>query len=304
MRRDVFGLEDERLVVTGARIGGKRAPTGHRGVEVAGDELAVMQIGVGRFVGSDHAGPRAGLDRHVADGHPLFHAESLDGAAGVFDGIAGAAGGGEATDEIENQILGGHAGEQPAVDAQLHGLGLVLQQRLRGQHVFHFAGADAEGQGPERSVRGGVTVAADDGHARLSQTQLGADDVHNPLLMIVEIVHANAELPAIRAQGVDLLFGNRIGDRQAAIGRRHVVVGRGNGQLGPTNPAASQPQSFEGLGAGHFVDQMQVDVQDRLLAGFGLDNVGVPDFFEHRPRRRAVDIMRGQRGEKGIEKNS
>ena len=157
-------------------------------------------------------------------------------------------------------------------------LGLVLQQRLRGQHVFDFAGADAEGQRPERAVRGGVAVAADDRHARLREAQLGPDDVDDPLLAIVEIVHADAELAAVRPQGVDLLLGDRIGDRQAAIGRRHVVVGRGHGQLGPADLAAGQPQALERLGAGHFVDQVQIDVQDRLLARLRPRRRGRPRF--------------------------
>ena len=86
-------------------------------------------------------------------------------------------------------------------------------------------------------------------------------------------------------QRVDLLLRDRIGDRQPAIGRRHVVVGRGHGQLGPADFAAGQPQALERLGAGHFVHQVQVDVQDRLLAGLGVHDVGVPDLVEHRPRR-------------------
>ena len=76
-----------------------------------------------------------------------------------------------------------------------------------------------------------------------------------------------------------LAIGSAIGsgDRSSArCGRR------GHGPLGPPHLAPGQPQSFEGLGAGHFVDQVQVDVQDRLLAVFGLDDVGVPDFLEHR----------------------
>ena len=110
--------------------------------------------------------------------------------------------------------------------------------------------------------------------------------VHDALLRIVEVVEPDAELPAVLPQGVDLLLRNRIGDRQAAVGGGHVVVGRGHGPLGPADLAAGQPQPFEGLGAGHFVDQVQVDVQNRLLAGLGVDDVIVPDFGEHRSRLR------------------
>ena len=46
-----------------------------------------------------------------------------------------------------------------------------------------------------------------------------------PCLRVVEIVKADAELAAVLPQGVDLLFRDRVGDRQTAVGGRHVVVG-------------------------------------------------------------------------------
>ncbi len=36
-------------------------------------EFAAFHIGEGRFVGGYHAGAGAGFNRHVADGHALFH---------------------------------------------------------------------------------------------------------------------------------------------------------------------------------------------------------------------------------------
>ena len=103
-------------------------------------------------------------------------------------------------------------------------LGLVLQERLRGQHVLDLAGADAEGQRPERAVGGGVAVAADDRHARLGVAQLGPDHVDDALIGVVDVVEPDAELAAILPQRVDLLFRHRIDDRQAAVGGGHVVI--------------------------------------------------------------------------------
>ncbi len=81
---------------------------------------------------------------------------------------------------------------------------------------------------------------------------------------------------------VDLLLRDRVDDRQAAVGRRHVVVDGRERPLRPANLAAGQPQALERLGAGDFVHQVQVDVQDRLPAGLVVDDVLVPDFFEQR----------------------
>ena len=85
-------------------------------------------------------------------------------------------------------------------------LGRYCKQRLGGQHVFHFAGADAEGQGPDRAVGGRVAVAADDGHARLRIAQFGPDHVHDSLVGVADIVQADAELLAIVPQRLDLLL--------------------------------------------------------------------------------------------------
>ena len=105
-----------------------------------------------------------------------------------------------------------------------------------------------------------------------------------PWFAVVQIVEPDAELAAVLPQRVDLLLGDRVEDRQRAVGGGHVVIGRGHGPLGPADLAAGQPQPLERLGAGHFVDQLQVDVEDRLLARFGVDDVVVPDLLEHRPR--------------------
>ena len=88
--------------------------------------------------------------------------------------------------------------ETPALEAAIHvhleGFRLALQQALRGQHVLHFAGADAEGQRAERAVGGGVAIAADHGHAGLGESQFGADHVDDALPVAVHAEAAYAEL--------------------------------------------------------------------------------------------------------------
>ena len=73
----------------------------------------------------------------------------------------------------------------------------------------------------------------------------------------------------------------------SAIGRLRSVVGTlwsgvATRALGPAHLAAGQAQPFERLRAGHFVHEVQVDVENRLPAGLGVDDVVVPDFLEHR----------------------
>ena len=59
---------------------------------------------------------RAGLDRHVADRHAAFHRQIADRFAGVFDHIAGAAGGADFADDGENDVLRRGAVGEFAVD--------------------------------------------------------------------------------------------------------------------------------------------------------------------------------------------
>ena len=103
-----------------------------------------------------------------------------------------------------NQILGGHAGLEPPVDANLQRLGLGLPQALRGEHVLDLASADAEGERTERAVGRGVAVAAYDCHPGLRETQLGSDDMHDTLLGRAEVEQAHAELTAVAAHHFDL----------------------------------------------------------------------------------------------------
>ncbi len=144
-------------------------------------EAAAFEVGEGGRVGGDHAGTGSGLDAHVADGHAAFHGECADGGAGVLDGVAGGSGGADLADDVEDDVLGGDAEGEFAIDGDAEGLGLGLRQRLRGHDVLDFAGADAEGECAEGSVGGGVRVAADDGHAGLGRAELGPDHVDDAL---------------------------------------------------------------------------------------------------------------------------
>jgi hypothetical protein len=57
---------------------------------------------------------------------------------------------------------------------------------------------------PNGPVRGGVAVAADDGHAGQRAALLGADDVDDALVRVAHREVRDAELGGVRPQGVDL----------------------------------------------------------------------------------------------------
>ena len=62
-------------------------------------------------------------------------------------------------------------GREPAVDADLVGLRVALEQRLGREDHLDLARPDPERERPERAVGARVRVAADDRHARLGQAR-------------------------------------------------------------------------------------------------------------------------------------
>ncbi|MNM67158.1 hypothetical protein D3C81_786780 [compost metagenome] len=236
-----------------------------------------------RLVRCDHPGACTGFDGHVAQGHALFHVHRTDCRTAVFDDMAGAAVDADHADDVQHHVLGADAGRQLAIDGDGHGPGLALQQALRGQHVADFAGADAERQRTERAVRGGVAVAADDGHARLGEALLRCDDMHDAATGRGHVEQLDAVLGAVLRQHVDLRFGGLAGIGELAVGAcrrgRRGVIHRRLGAVGTTRLQAALAQFGEGLRRGDFVDQVQVDVQHGGCAvGFGDDDVRVPQF--------------------------
>ena len=180
----------------------------------------------------------------------------------------------------QDQVLGGDAGRQVAVDGDGHGGRASLGERLGGQHVLDLAGADPEGEGTERPVGRGVAVAADDGHAGLGQPLLGSDDVDDALVGVAHRVAGDAELGAVGVEDRQLLGRDGVGHRLVDVGGRHVVVGGGDGEVGAVHAPTGQAQPVEGLGRGDLVDQVEVDEEDvRLLRAPGADDVAVPDLL-------------------------
>ena len=106
------------------------------------------------------------------------------------------------------------------------------RQALRGQHVADLRGADAEGDGAERAVRGRVAVAARDRHARLRQPELRADDVDDALLVAIGRLKTDAEVAAVAFERRGHFLGHDVEERALLRTRRHDVIDRGDRALG------------------------------------------------------------------------
>ena len=185
----------------------------------------------------------------------------------------------------EDDVLRGHAGAQGAVDTDLAGAGLALQQALRGQHVADLAGADAEAERAERTVRRSVAVAAHDGHAGLREALLRPDDVHDAALHGVQAVEADAVGLRVGLEQAQLDATELVGGLVAALGRDGMVHRR-NGAFGPANLEAALLEHGEGLRRRDLVDEVQVDVEHGGRTGLLGHNVRIPDFLEKSLGRR------------------
>ncbi len=127
-----------------------------------------------------------------------------------------------------------------------------------------------------------MAVAADDGHTGLGQAQLRSDDVHDALVGIAHLVQSDAEFLAVAAQGLHLQARHRIGDRLIDVDRRDVVILGRDGQVQTVHGPACHPQSVERLRAGDLVHEVQIDVDQVRLAGFGGHDVVGPHLLRHR----------------------
>src|SRR5690606_24965315 len=124
------------------------------------------------------------------------------------------------------------------------------------------------------AVRRGVRVTADDGHAGEGETLLGADDVNDALTDVVLGVVLDAEVVGVLRKRLDLNAAFLVLDTVLAVRRgRNVVVNDRKRLLRLAHLAARQAEAFEGLRAGHLVDEVAVDVEQAGAVVLTIDNV-------------------------------
>ena len=159
----------------------------------------------------------------------------------------------------------------------LHRLGLLLRQALRGENVLHLGGSNAKSQRAERPMRAGVTVSANDRHSRLCQAQFRPNHVDDSLIRRIHIKQAHAKLFAVGLQGRNLPGGNQVGNGGAARLGRNVVIHGGHGPQGLAYFSSGDSQAIKSLRRRHLMHQMKVDIENwRAVAGLR-DQVRIPN---------------------------
>ena len=147
--------------------------------------------------------------------------------------------------------------------------------------MLHLARADPESQRPERPMGRRVTVPADGRAPRQREPLLGPDDVHDSLPLVLHPEVPQAEVGDVRLHLQDLgpagglLDEGRDVHQRRAVGRGDVVVDRGQRAVRPADGAVGEAEPLEGLGGGHLVDEVAVDVEQAREAVV-LDDVVVP----------------------------
>ena len=185
---------------------------------------------------------------------------------------------------MEDEILRDGSGRKRTLDLDGERLRHALRQRLGGEHVLDLRGPDAERERAERAVRRGVRVTTDDHRTRLSESELRTDHVHDALVPVTHPEQRDAELLGVTTHRLHLRGRQLVLDRQEPadlVGRRrHVVVHRGERQIGTTDRAAGDTQALERLRRGDLVHQMEVDVEQIRLALGTADEVLLPDLLD------------------------
>ena len=76
--------------------------------------------------------------------------------------------------------------------------------------MLDFGGADADGHGAKRAVRGGVRIATHNRHARLRQAQHRRERVHHTLIGVSQRAQTYAEILAVLFERAQLQRGDLI----------------------------------------------------------------------------------------------
>ena len=145
-------------------------------------------------------------------------------------------------------------------------------------------------------MRGRVTVAAGDRHARLREPELGPDHVDDALPDVAEAHEADAEVAHVALERGHHVLGHHVEERPRALARRHDVIDRRERAVDERDLPAVGPEGVERLRTGHLVDEVQAD-KELGLAGRKLPHrVQVPDLLEKGVAHFVFEILRNLDG--------
>src|SRR5579863_9198975 len=131
-------------------------------------------------------------------------------------------------------------------------------------------------------MRRRMAIATDDRRAGQREALLRPDDMDDalPAILLVEIV--DAKMLGIGGERLDLDAAFLILDALRAVRGRHVMIDDSEGLFRRAHLAPGNSQTFEGLRARNFVDEMAIDVEKAGAVVLTIDHMVIEDFVVER----------------------
>src|SRR5436190_22014751 len=127
-----------------------------------------------------------------------------------------------------------------------------------------------------------MAVATGDGQPRLRESELGADDVHDALTLVADVVERDPEVTDVALERGDHVLRHHDEKGPLALPGRHDVIDGTKRAVRSCHAPAALPERVERLRRGHLVNQMQANEELRLSGGKRTNLVQVPDLLEKR----------------------
>ena len=124
-----------------------------------------------------------------------------------------------------------------------------------------------------------MRITAHNGHSRLGNTKLRADDVNDALISISERVNADTKFLCVIAQGINLQFRDWIGNGLINIQRWNIVIFRRQSQIRAADFSAGKTQAIECLWASYLMNQVEVDIQQIGFTRCAANHVIIPNLL-------------------------
>ena len=280
---DRLDIDDDLPVEHGVGIARKLAPR----LDSPLPHLALRRIApaadviIGLLVRRDQAHFGAEFDRKIADGKPPFDRHIADSTARIFDGVAGTTSCSDVADQREDEILGGHAEWQPALEHHAHGFWPALDDRLRCQHMRQFARSDTERQRAKPAMRAGMAVAADDQTTGKAEAKLGSDDMDDTLTGLVDVEHLDADCRCFGPQTRQQFLPDLARAGPPSRRRNRVVRGRER-QFWIVNRQTTALEIEQTARPAEIVQQMTIDMKEVGIIADLSDDMLVPDLGQQR----------------------
>lgn len=157
--------------------------------------------------------------------------------------------------------------------------------------MFDFGRADAECQGAECTVGRGVRVAADHGDTWQGETFFRADNMDDALTQVIHREVMDTGILGVLVKSVDLNTAVFFLDAFGTVRGRNVVIRNGKGQFRVAHFAAGIAKAFESLRAGHFMNEMAVNINQAGTIILRIDHVTFPNLVKKGFRRTHLDLL-------------